>query len=466
MLPGKWSAALGASLLALTLLGCALKQPPPQATLVADALPDTTVVPLEWTTPADDTGEVDDGWIGNFGDEDLEALVAEALDLQAPNMRLAASRVDRAAGLSRLAGSKLKPTVGLGANLSSTSVGPAASRGNAVGLSGSWELDVWGRVRAGAAAADENLRAVTADFEFARQSVAAATAKSWFLVTELQLQEQLAEELVRLLGELVRLVQDKQEVGQVTLREVYLARADLFSAEDALRQVRSGRQQAARGLEVLVGRYPSAELEAAEDLAVMPPPIPAGTPSGILSRRPDLQAAERRVAAAFFQSESARLARLPSFNLSGVLGQTSAIDNSIAQLGLGLVAPLYAGGAIAGQIDTANADQQAAIAAYGLSLLRAFEEVEGALTDEDLLEQRERFVRAAVEDYGRAYELAQIQYEVGRADLLSVLQQQLRWVGSRVTLLNVRDARLQRRVDLHLALGGSFAASDEVDSGP
>jgi hypothetical protein len=170
---------------------------------------------------------VDDDWLATFEDPQLEALVAEALNTQNPNLRILSAQVDRATAAARLAGAALKPTVALGGDLSGVS----------------WEADVWGRVQAGVNAAEESLRATVADFEFARQSLIAGVAKSWYLATELRLQAELSQEVVDLLTESVTLVEKKQQVGQVSMQDVFLVRADLASAEDALQQAISGQQQ-------------------------------------------------------------------------------------------------------------------------------------------------------------------------------------------------------------------------------
>jgi NodT family efflux transporter outer membrane factor (OMF) lipoprotein len=441
----------------LLVYGCATAPAPEIPQILEEALPETTEIPAEWTAPADDAGEVDDGWIKNFGDPELEALVEEAVSEQNPNLRVLSAQVDRAAGLARQAGAALKPTVALGADISETSgstIGSGTDYG--AGIQMSWEIDVWGRVRAGATAAEESLRATAADFEFARQSLAASVAKGWFLATELRLQSELAQETVELLAETVDLVRTKQEVGQVSMQDVHLVQADLASAEDALRQVESGRQQAARSLEILMGRYPAAEVDGADEQAAVPPPIPVGIPADILERRPDLRAAERRVAAAFYLSEQARLAKLPSFSINAGVGGSNALDTFVGSLAAGVFAPLYTGGALEAQIDIANADQKAAIAAYGATVLKAFEEVETSLTNEDLFAQREEFLETAVNENLQAYELAKVQYDVGKIDLLSVLQMQARWIGARVGLIRIKNERLAQRVNLHLALGGSF----------
>jgi NodT family efflux transporter outer membrane factor (OMF) lipoprotein len=443
-------------LITLLLSACATAPPPTTEEIVGEALPETTEIPDEFAAEVVDSGEVDDGWIQSFDDPQLEALVAEALANNL-NLRGAAAQVDRAAGLARLAGAGLKPTVSLAADAADISGDDlVAGTSSSAGLAVSWEADVWGRVRAEAAAGEESLAASVADFEYARQSLAAATAKSWFLATELRMQVAQAEKTVEIYRETLRLVEKKHEVGRISMQDVHLTRADLASAEEALRQARSGHEQALRALEVLLGRYPAADIETAPELIPVPPPIPVGIPSAILERRPDLVAAERRVAAAFYQSEEARLAKLPRFSLNAGVGVSDGLSGAITSLAAGLFAPLYSGGALEAQIETANADQRAAIAAYGQAVLTAFEEVEAALTNEKLFAERQGFLEAVVEENSKALELARVRYDVGQTDLLSVLQIQARVVAAEIALIRIQNERLDQRVNLHLALGGSF----------
>jgi outer membrane protein TolC len=316
----------------------------------------------------------------------------------------------------------------------------------------SWEADVWGRVQAGASAADENLRATVADFEFARQSLVANVAKSWYLAIELQGQESLAREIVDIRSDLLEIVETRDELGAVSEQDVYLARSDLSGAEAVLRLTVGGQKESRRALEILLGRYPGAQIELAQDLVPVPPAISAGLPSSLLERRPDLLAAERRVAREFFLTEEARLASLPSFSLTAGAG----LGDAISSLAAGVVGPLYTGGAIEAQLAGATASQQAAVAAYGVAALNAFEEVETALTNEQLFAEREQFLSAVVENDLKAYEIETVRYDEGATDLLSVSQIQSRWVAGRIALLRIQNERLAQRINLHLALGGSF----------
>ena len=453
--------------IAVLLSACAVQQAPTQSDIAEEALPSTTEVPSEWASDAQDNGKVDDGWIATFGDKQLEALVDEVLQNNL-GLRLAATQVERASAISRLAAASLSPMVGVGGDYGTRSVSrmyagytlPTETYSATAFVS--WEADVWGKLRARARAGEEALGATEADFEFARQSMAAITAKAWFLAIETRLQLELAEEAVKIFSEILVLVEAKHEVGQLPLQNVYLTGADLASAQEAVRLVRSAHEQILRALEVLLSRYPSAELETVDALVAVPPPIPAGIPADIVARRVDLIAAERRVAAAFFASEEARLARLPSFSLTGVAG-TTALTNELTQLSAGLFAPIFTGGALKAQVEIANTNQQAAIAAYGLTLLTAYSEVENALNNEKLFAEREQFLQKAVTDNSAAMELTMEQFNVGRVDMLSVLQIQARVLAARSALIGIQNQRLVQRINLHLALGGSFENNNESE---
>jgi NodT family efflux transporter outer membrane factor (OMF) lipoprotein len=424
-------------------------------------LPDGTQIPVEWTASEWDTGAVDDGWIASFGDAQLDALVDEAIANNL-NLQVAAARVERAEGIVELAETGLKPVVGAGAEISRMAgpeplagIVPVEGTRHSGGLNIAWEADVWGRIRAGISAAELSLEAARADYEGARLSIAGATAKAWFLALELHLQVGLTEQVVQVLTELTALVRRNFEVGAVSREDVFLVEADLAGAEDAVRRARAAQTQVVRALELLLGRYPAASLEASRGLVAVPPPVPAGMPSELLERRPDLIAGERRVAAAFRLEEQARLARLPRFTFSGGVGGASALTGVVANFASGVIVPIYAP-ALKAQIAIASSDQKAALAAYGQAVLRSLEEVETALFNDHIFGEREQFLAAQVESNRKALAIHRKKLEVGQISALPVLQVQARFVGSQVLLTRVRNERLAQRVDLHLALGGSF----------
>jgi NodT family efflux transporter outer membrane factor (OMF) lipoprotein len=348
-------------------------------------------------------------------------------------------------------------------------VGTAGGKsGGSGGLDGIWlnaslEFDIWGRLRYGSAAAEAQSAAVAADYAYARQSLAAMVAKSWFLAIEAGLQRGIAQNVVDSSESLLRVAQERLRVGNGNEQAVAEARATVGTYRDTLRQIEQAREQALRALEILVGRYPAAEIAVGEHLSPVPPPVPVGMPSQLLERRPDVIAAERRVAAAFDRVGEARAAMRPRISLTAggssvssdliVLKDTS---NPIWSLGANLIAPIYQGGALQAQVEIRSSEQKVAVADYARTGQRAFAEVENALAAESALRDRQAILEATVRDSTRALELSQIQYRVGAVDLRAVEQSQLALYAVRISLLRVQTERLAQRINLYLALGGGF----------
>src|SRR5262245_28745282 len=181
---------LVAALAAVVQSGCALKLPFGRDELQQQALPNVKPPP-GWAAKGGANGAVAYGWLATFNDPRLEALVREALEFN-PDLRIAAARIDQAAAYAKLAGAKLYPQVNLLARGGGKMSGDASGV-EGVGIFASWELDLWGRVRSGREAARLQYASAELDTEYARQSIAATVAKSWFLATEARLQKALAE---------------------------------------------------------------------------------------------------------------------------------------------------------------------------------------------------------------------------------------------------------------------------------
>ena len=441
--------------------GCALKSPPDAATLKTQALP-TLQVPTAWTAAAMGTEAAADNWLAGFGDPQLAAAVEEAIAHNA-DLRVGAARVEQALLHAKLAGAKLYPSVDLLAR------GGGKMSGDNSGLTGAaltvgWELDLWGRVRYGRAAAAATAASAQADFEFARQSIAARVARSWFLAIEAGLQAELARRTIGDAESLVRLAQDRVRVGVGNDEDVYVTRANVGMYQDSLRQIELAREQALRALENLLGRYPSGAASVPARLPAQPNDIPAGLPSQLLERRPDVIAAERRVAAAFNRIGEAKAARLPIIGLTaGVSAISSDLfvlqnrDNPVWNLGANLLAPIYKGGALKTQVEIRTAEQKEAVAGYAAVGLQAFGEVEAALSAEFAARQREQILTGTLADNRRALEIVQTQFKIGSTDLRFVTQRQLAFLSTESALIRVQAEQRVQRVNLHLALGGNFA---------
>jgi NodT family efflux transporter outer membrane factor (OMF) lipoprotein len=449
-----------AMLAAAVASGCALKSPQESDELRQQALPNLTV-PAQWAEKGGAAGAIANGWLGEFKDPNLDSLVREAI-ANNPDLRVAAARVEQAAGYVKLAGATLYPQVNVLAR------GGGAMSGDSSGLEGvgifaSWELDLWGRVRAGREAAQLQYLSAELDVEYARQSIAALVAKSWFLATEARLQKATTEDMMRSAERLVGLAQDRMRVGKGDEYDVTLAQASLQTYRDAVQQLDLSYRQALRALEALIGRYPAAAVEVPPRLAAKPGPVPVGMPSELLERRPDVVAAERRVAVAFYRTEEAKAARLPRISLTAAVTTISSElfvlqdrNDPVWSAGASLLAPIYLGGALQSQVEIRTVEQKQAMAEYGRVGARAFGEVESALSSAFTLEERTTILARAVAENERALELANVRYRVGSGDLRAVQQQQIAVYAARTAMLRVQSEQLVQRVNLHLALGGNF----------
>ena len=445
-----------------TLSACALQPAPKPADYSTEALAGVRP-PGQWTAQGEAAGPVAGSWVTTFGDPRLEALVTEAMANNL-DLRVAAARVQVASEYVKLADATLYPQVNVLAR-GGGKMGGDATGLQGVGLFADWELDLWGRLRAERAATAAGYESVVADTEYARQSVAALVAKAYFLAVEATLQLRLAEDTVATSQRLVSLAEQRQNIGKGDGYDTSLARASLESYRDTVEKLSLSRLQALRGLEVLLGRYPSADVEIATQLGQPTGSVPAGLPSELLERRPDVVAAERRVAAAFFGIQESQAARLPTIKLTASGTSLTSdmvvlqdLDQPVWSLGGSLLQPVFYGGALQTQVRIRTAEQKQAIAEYGRIGARAFAEVEDAMSAEFAAGRREAVLARAVAENKTALDFGQQRFKVGSGDLRAVSQQQLAVFGTTSALLRVQSERLVQRVNLYLALGGGFEA--------
>jgi outer membrane protein, multidrug efflux system len=453
-----------AGLIGLMLLsGCLLMKEPPTASRIRDQTLAHATLPPQWTGAPTTLGAVHDGWLATFQDSTLEALVSEALAYNT-DLRVAAARVEQARGYAKAAGAAIYPSVGLLAH-GGTNLGGGDTGLTGLIVSASWEFDLWGRVSATRKATEAEYNSAAVDYVYAQQSLAALVAKSWFLATEARLQIGIAAEMVQTSEKLAEMARQRKRVGAGDDLDLAVAEANLGTIRDTLLQLEFGYKQSQRALEVLLGRYPSASLAAAASLPVLPPPVPAGLPSELLERRPDVIAAERRVAAAFNRVIAAKAAQLPTISLTASGSNLSSDffvlqdrENPLWSAGANLLAPIYQGGALQAQVQIRNAEQKQALAEYARAGLRAFSDVENSLSSESTLRTRERILTQAAADQARAVEFAWQRYRIGAVDLRAVSQQQLAAYAAQSALLRVQSEARVQRVNLYLALGGDFSA--------
>lgn len=448
---------IGAALLA----GCATKSEPTRDEIIAQSSALSRLdLNSAWRAGAD-SGSVADNWLATFDDAELNALIIEAM-ANNPDLQVTATRVEIASQFVVAAKAALGPAVNLFGSGGAKMGGGDALQILSLGVT--WELDLWGRLRYGRSAAQADYASVQADYEFARQSLAATIAKSWFTASETWLQIQIAEQMVASAQELLTLAESRHRIGPDNEQDVALARANLGTFRDAEQQVRFAHSQALRALELLVGRYPAAELAARQELDELPASPSAGLPLEMLERRPDMIAAERRVAAAFNRVGEAKAARLPRITLnanvaalrSEILQLEDDFSNPTGGLGAVLLAPIYDGGTLKAQAEIRTLEQKQAVAQFAQMTLRALGDVESAIAAAQTLEERQIMLQQVVADHERALDLARTSYRIGSGDFRAVQQQLVNVQSAELSLLRVRSEQLAQRVNLHLALGGSF----------
>lgn len=411
------------------------------------------------------------GWLVDFQDSTLHALVREALSNN-PDLRVTAAKLETAQANAAISGTTRTPTLSVRAQASRTKRNSASgfkivsSRNNRFSptLELAWEADVWGRLGDTARAARLDAEAAAANLHAARLSLAANTAKGWFNLTEAELQLQLASQTYRSYTNNLAVLEDALQRGLSKALDVRLMRTSVRNAENTVQLRLRERDGARRSLEVLLGRYPRSELALADELPKLATAVPAGLPAQLLERRPDIRAAQANFFASHQRVNAAQKERLPQISLTSSAGTSTDelkdvldVNNNIWSLAANLTKPIFDGGKIRAQIDRAKAQREEARHAYVQAALQAFAEVETALAAEKFLTAQSTALAASVEESTEAEELAQDDYLAGLADIVTVLESQRRVFDARRALLELQNLRLQNRIDLYLALGGEFA---------
>jgi multidrug efflux system outer membrane protein len=447
---------LAAGLIAAGLAGCAT---PPERTEAA-----TAPAPLaRWAAAPETSGRgVDASWLKSFRDARLAEVVKEALDRNY-DLKSLAARVAAAEATARIEGAGRKPQLDFAAGLQHARLDlkdTAFSRFTALfGLS--WEIDLWGRIRAAQDAAERDADAVRADAYGARLSLAANTARTWFELAEARLQTDVAEQSVRERRTIAELVRGRFSRGLTRGLDLSLALTDVANAEAQLAEARNRVQNTARRLETLLGRYPAGTLEAEARLPEPPEPIAAGLPGEVLERRPDVVAAFERLRAADARLASARKALLPRITLAAAGGTRSPnpaelVDPRAAAWNLagGLAQPILNGGRLRNDIERNAAEAEAALNRYRDTVLNAWREAETALAAETRLREQERALAEAVRRTEASQKFAVHSYRQGFIEILTLLDSYRGTLNARSAHLAVRRQLLDNRIGLYLALGG------------
>ena len=451
-------------------------------------------MPNEWAAEVAqqrDSIDVKVDWWTEFADTNLNNFITEALNRNL-NLSIAAANINAAAAQAISAGASLYPQADLqvnGARRKQNFIGlpiPGADKGEVlstttstygVSLNISWELDVWGRIRAEQSAAYSQFQASQADYIGTQVSIAAQVCKAFFAVVTTQKQLELAQATYDNWKLSTEQVNQRYLSGLSSSLEYRLSLSNLSLAEAALAANSAQLDITKRQLELLLKRYPSASIITRNDLPEVNSEVPPGIPANIIARRPDLVAAERRLASADQSLKSAERALYPRISLTASGGTSTADlknlvngDFGIWSLAGNLMQPIFQGGRLRANIDFNDAQTKLAMAEYEKSVLNALAEVENALTNEYYLAEREKALKKAAEQSLGARNLAEIQYSRGVSDFLTMLESTRSAFDTESRYINAKRERLNARIDLYLALGGGFNAeesyifNDEVET--
>jgi outer membrane protein, multidrug efflux system len=434
--------------------------------------------PENWTNVASThQGRVASGWLGAFADPDMEMLVAEAIEHNR-DLRVAGARLFVVKEGMTLGKAARLPTVNASGSASYSEsrfedgngdLQPFATAKSSRGaMNTSWEPDLWGRLANLHRATIEDYQAELADYQAARFSLAANTAKAWYNLIAARQQVALARQTLESYKRNYAITERNYIAGDPTSSSlaVNFGRNQVASAERALISRELARDEARRFLELLLGRYPATAIAGQDNLPQLAQTVPAGLPSELLMRRPDLVAAEADLRASAERASAARKALLPSINLSAG-GSTTTPSLALLDLvkhpamiawnvAASLTQPIYQGGRLRAQARQALAQNDMVIARFSNVALRAFREVESALARENSLTTQEQFLNTELEQASLAETQAYRDYSQGLVDILSVLEAQRRASNARSSMIGLRNGRIQNRIDLYLALGGDF----------
>jgi len=472
--------AAALSLLLTSVVGC---------TVGPDYVKPVIDTPHEWRfTVADASGTVNAQWWQQFNDPVLDALIQQAL-INNKDVRIAAARVEEFAARVDITRAGFYPQIGYNAEAGRNSTSLDAAGGLPAGaarindsylatLNVGWELDIWGRVRRATEAARAQLLAEEEVRRTVILTLVSAVASSYINLLNLDQQLEISRQTLETRAASVELFQTKFEGGVVSALEVAQIQSEYEQA--AVRIPALERQIALQenALSVLLGNNPGAipRGKAIEDLT--PPVIPAGVPSELLARRPDIRRAEQDLVAANAQIGVARANYFPTISLSGLFGYASTelsdlLGNSseIWGIGAGALGPIFTGGLISGQVRASKAVQRQVLIGYTQTVQTAFREVDDALISsvklrEELISQTRRV--EALQDYAR---YAQIRYDEGQVSYIEVLDSQRQLFDAELLRTQSMNDVNAAVIAVYKAMGGGWvelseSVANETDYAP
>lgn len=432
--------------------------------------------------PKDAAATADTSWWQQFQDPVLDQLIAEALKHNT-NVQIAAANVEQAAAVLTQTRSQFFPSIGYGVGAQrERAVEPAfaaqipnypnPSSAYQAALQASWEIDLWGRIRRQSEAAYANVLATDEARRGVILTLVANVANGYLQLRGLDAQLDVAKKTLQTYKESVDLFTLQFQYGQVSMMNVAQAQSQYETAAAQIPLLESQIAQTQNSLAVLIGRDPGPIVRGKSVYELRLPQVPAGVPSTLLERRPDLLQAEQQLIAANAQIGAAKALYFPTISLTGAFGSAST---DLSKLFSGpakvwsyagsVVGPIFSFGAVSGQVAQAEAGQNAALLNYQLSIRNAFADVDNALVaNQKLQEQLEAQVKlvAALQQYS---DLARLQYDGGYTSYSTVLQAEQALFPAQLNLAALRAQVFGSSVNIYKAMGGGWVTLADRGTG-
>ena len=415
------------------------------------------------------------GWWEVFGDPQLAGYVAEALTNNW-DVKIAAARVLQAEAAARVTRSQFFPSIAVGGDLTTSrasEVGPTRAPagtdtqveyGSVFASMSTYEVDLWGRIRRANEAARARLLATEAAQQAVRQTLVAQVAATYLTLLELDYELEISRKTLEVRKNSLELTVAREAGGVSSLQDVVQARVLVSSAEGTIVEVLRLQEQKENELGILLGRNPG-RIERGSPLASQPvrTEAPAGLPSSLLERRPDVRSAEQELVAANANVGEARAAFFPQLTLTGMFGYQSVSLGSLFngpaqvwQFGPTLTFPVFTGGRLRGQYQFAKAQFDEAVARYQQTVQGAFRDVSDSLIQHQRTREFTLRQEQTTQARREAAELANVRYEGGVTSYLEVLYSEQELFNAELRLAQAMGNQLLSVVQLYRALGGGW----------
>ena len=450
-------------------------------------------IPQTWLTPLPQQENITGPWWKSFSDTTFQKYF-EIFQNNNPDLRSIFAQLEIAKQTAKINGAVILPNVsgtnsnsnrkqnlsafglsggmlGLGGNSPNTSTSSSSSNSEVsfdsqnygINLGVQWEIDIWGKLLNQRRSALKEYEATQNELGYLLFSLSAQFTNAYYNAVEAAIQNQLAIETSSTLADIRNIVQDRYNNGLSSSLDLRIAESS-FAMSIVQKENRSIQyKNSLRVLEMLMGKYPAGSLMIPSTFPIHFPNIPAGIPSELINRRPDIQSALLKADASSYRMAQAKRNLLPSITLTASGGtSTSDIQNilngdySVWNIGTNLTAPIFQGGRLRANVSLAKNELTLAEQNVIKTIITAFSEVEQSLTADASVQRQFIAIKDAEQQAASAYILAFDRYEKGLTDLVTVMNSQQQWFSARSSKITIQSQQINARINLLLALGGEF----------